>query len=112
MIVLLRRRLELARRRPRMTLSSPADAEALLPRPARTPLPKGQLLAVYTIKLMVPVTSFQILPYVNEMVAHAVKRSPNEVGYYSGLVSTAYTVAHLLTVYPWARLSGSWHKPA
>jgi hypothetical protein len=85
--------------------SSQRDASRASAR-RRTALPLGQLFAVYLIKLMVPVAAFQILPYVNEMVAHAVQRPPSEIGYYSGLVATAYNVANGLTVYPWGRLSG------
>lgn len=77
----------------------------LLPGPTRTPMPKGQLLAVYAIKLMLPVSSFQVLPFINEMVGRAVGRPVNEVGYYSGLVTTSYSLAQTVAVYPWSRTS-------
>jgi hypothetical protein len=88
-----------------MTSSSGRPTDMLLP--GRSGFPVGQLLAVYLIKLVVAIVSFQILPCINEMVAGAVGRRPSEVGYYSGLVATAYNVANGLTVFPWGRLSGT-----
>lgn len=76
-------------------------------RPAQNPLPKAQLAAVYTIKLIVPLVSLQILPYVNQMIEDLHLSGARSTGYYSGLVGSAFTLAQLLSVYPWARLSGS-----
>lgn len=76
-------------------------------RPVQNPLPKAQLAAVYTIKLLVPLVSLQILPYVNQMIEDLHLSGARSTGYYSGLVSTAFTLAQLLSVYPWARLSGA-----
>ena len=75
-------------------------------RPAPNPLPKAQLAGVYTIKLLVPLVSTQILPYVNQMIEDLHLSGARSTGYYSGLVSSAFTLAQLLSVYPWARLSG------
>ena len=76
---------------------------------AQNPLPKAQLAAVFTIKLLIPVVSFQIYPYVNQMIEDLHLSSARSTGYYSGLVGSAFTLAQLLSVYPWARLSGACH---
>lgn len=76
-------------------------------RPPQNPLPKAQLAAVYTIKLLLPVAIFQIYPYMNQMIEDLHLSSARSTGYYSGLVGTAFTLAQLLSVYPWARLSGA-----
>lgn len=62
------------------------------PAPVRTnPLPKLQLAAIYSVKLLVPIASTQIMPYVNLMIQELLENSGIEsgkerVGYYSGLV--------------------------
>jgi hypothetical protein len=73
---------------------------------APTPLPKAQLAAVYAIKLIVPVVSFQHLPYINKWIEDLHLSGNKSTGYYSGLLGTAFTLAQFLSVYPWARLSG------
>ena len=76
-------------------------------RPPQNPLPKAQLAAVCTIKLLVPLVSLQILPYVNQMIEDLHLSGARSTGYYSGLVGSAFALAQLLSVYPWARLSGA-----
>lgn len=50
-----------------------------------TPLPKAKLAAVFAIKLLIPVATFQPSPYINRMVEDLLGSTKN-VGYYSGLV--------------------------
>lgn len=99
--------------RPRSTTRSrsrsPKPSDALLgdrPVPVQNPLPKAQLAAVYTIKLVVPIAAMQIAPYMNQMIEDLHLSGAKGTGYYSGLVGTAAAVTQLLSVYPWARLSG------
>ncbi|EKM55775.1 uncharacterized protein PHACADRAFT_96118 [Phanerochaete carnosa HHB-10118-sp] len=70
-----------------------------------TPLPRAQLAAIYTIKLVVPVSGTQIMPYVNKMVAGFGLPNERDVGYYTGLMSFGHTAGAFLTVYAWGRLS-------
>lgn len=52
-----------------------------------TPLPKVQLLAVFTIKLLLPVASTQTAPYINLMVENLIgSENKDKVGYYSGTI--------------------------
>ncbi|KAH8922984.1 hypothetical protein BT69DRAFT_1334246 [Atractiella rhizophila] len=44
------------------------------PNPNKTVPSKGQLLAVFGIKLTIPLTSFSILPFLNSMVAQATNK--------------------------------------
>lgn len=70
------------------------------------PLPRGQLAIIYGIKLVVPIASTQVMPYVNKMVAAMDLPSDRTVGYYSGLLVTAHTAGQFLTIFFWGRLSG------
>lgn len=54
-----------------------------------TPLPKLQLAAVFAIKLVLPISSAQVMPYLNVLVAELAKSDGAETGYYSGLVVSA-----------------------
>ncbi|CAL1711968.1 unnamed protein product [Somion occarium] len=78
---------------------------AAAPSKARTPLPKAQLATVFFIKLLLPVASTQIAPYLNLMMETFPGSSKEKVGYYSGLVSSTHSLAHMLSIYPWSHLS-------
>lgn len=70
------------------------------------PLPRAQLATIYGIKLVVPISGTQSMPYVNRMVAAMDLPGNRSVGYYSGLLVTAHTVGQFLTIFLWGRLSG------
>ncbi|KDQ58164.1 hypothetical protein JAAARDRAFT_34978 [Jaapia argillacea MUCL 33604] len=72
-----------------------------------TPLPKSQLAAIYAIKILVPIATTQIFPYLNVMVER-IKHSDGPFNaYYSGMIASSFPIARLITIYPWARLSDS-----
>ncbi|OCH87038.1 MFS general substrate transporter [Obba rivulosa] len=73
--------------------------------PPITPLPKLQLAAIYAIKLTLPISHTQMMPYLNVLIAQLAASEGAETGYYSGIVGSAGGVAHLLTIYLWARIS-------
>lgn len=71
-----------------------------------TPLPKSQLAVIFAIKLAIPLGTQQILPYVNELLAHELGKPSKEVGYYSGIIFTATTLSQFVSAYPWGHASG------
>lgn len=71
-----------------------------------TPLPRAQLGAIYLIKLVVPITNTQILPYKNKMVAGFGLPNERTVGYYTGILSLVNSLGHFITILGWGRLSG------
>ena len=77
-------------------------------RTATNPLPRAQLATIYGIKLVVPIASTQVLPYVNKMVASMDLPGGRSVGYYSGLLAAAHTIGQFLTIFFWGRLSGTY----
>jgi len=70
-----------------------SNAEAQNPeKPKPTPLPKGQLAALCTVRLVDPIMFTQLFPYVNEFMNDLhLTDDPSKIGFYSGLV-----VRHLL----------------
>ncbi|KAJ3553345.1 hypothetical protein NM688_g3661 [Phlebia brevispora] len=72
---------------------------------AVNPLPRAQLAIIYCIKLVVPISGTQAMPYVNKMVAAMNLPGDRSVGYYSGLLVTSHTAGQFLTIFFWGRLS-------
>ncbi|KAI0079836.1 MFS general substrate transporter [Panus rudis PR-1116 ss-1] len=71
----------------------------------RTPLPKAQLAVVFLIKLLLPVSLTQPVPYLNLMLEELPGITKDTVGYYSGIASTTTHVAQLISIYAWSRIS-------
>ncbi|KAJ6579953.1 major facilitator superfamily domain-containing protein [Mycena vulgaris] len=71
-----------------------------------TPLPKAQLIALCMARLSDPIGYTQIFPYVNEFIASLhVTDDPAKIGFYSGLVESTSSIAKMLTIFHWAKLS-------
>ncbi|KAG9077657.1 hypothetical protein FS749_010433, partial [Ceratobasidium sp. UAMH 11750] len=83
-----------------------SDPELSQTQPARTPVPKLQLLSVCVSRIAEPLAYSQIFPYVNQMVWElGVTDNPKKVGFYSGIIDSAFAFAQLFTVYSYGSLS-------
>ncbi|QRV90136.1 major facilitator superfamily transporter [Ceratobasidium sp. AG-Ba] len=89
------------------TTSIPSDdPEIVQSPPERTPIPKLQLLTVCVSRIAEPLAYSQIFPYVNQMVWElGVTDNPKKVGFYSGIIDSAFAFAQLFTVYSYGSLS-------
>ncbi|KAL0947403.1 hypothetical protein HGRIS_013516 [Hohenbuehelia grisea] len=82
------------------------DPEAQTARAPPTPLPKGQMAALCSVRLVDPIAFTQIFPYVNEFMSDLnLTQDPSRIGFYSGLVESAFALAQLCSIYQWAKLS-------
>lgn len=65
-----------------------SNAEAQIPEKSKpTPLPKGQLATLCTVRLVDPIMFTQLFPYVNEFMNDLhLTDDPSKIGFYSGLV--------------------------
>ncbi|KAF9239644.1 major facilitator superfamily domain-containing protein [Melanogaster broomeanus] len=83
------------------------DVEGQLPlKPKPTPLPKGQLAALCTVRLVDPIAFTQLFPYVNQFMSDLhLTDDPSRIGFYSGLVESTFAVAQLTSIYQWAQIS-------
>lgn len=108
--------------------SSLPDPESSQERRQQTPVPKLQLLSVCISRIAEPLAytqvrrlahrwltpsklpsslRFQIFPYVNQMVWDlGVTDNPKKVGFYSGVIDSAFAFAQMFTVYAYGSLSG------
>ncbi|KIJ60217.1 hypothetical protein HYDPIDRAFT_99245 [Hydnomerulius pinastri MD-312] len=73
---------------------------------AAKPLPKAQLAALVLVRLIDPVSYTQMFPYINQFMAELqVTDDPAKVGFYSGLVESAFSLSQLVSIYQWGRIS-------
>lgn len=73
----------------------------------RTPLPKFQLLILFTVLLSEPMASSSIFPYINQLIAELdiTGGDPRKVGYYAGLIESLFFATQTITVLQWGRIS-------
>ncbi|KAF8299925.1 MFS general substrate transporter [Clavulina sp. PMI_390] len=71
----------------------------------RTPLPLAALLILAFVRIAEPINFTQLFPYVNQMIEDLGIATPENVGYYSGMVDSCFSFAQLLTIYFWSTLS-------
>ncbi|KAJ7464027.1 major facilitator superfamily domain-containing protein [Mycena latifolia] len=87
-------------------LRDTARLEDQAPTVKATPLPKAQLTALCMARLSDPIGYTQIFPYINEFIASLhVTDDPAKMGFYSGLVESTSSIAAMLTVFHWGKLS-------
>lgn len=69
------------------TESTPLLESQVSAKPTPTPIPKGQLAALCTVRIVEPIAFTQLFPYVNEFMSDLhLTDDPSRVGFYSGLV--------------------------
>ncbi|KAH9056524.1 MFS general substrate transporter [Lactarius vividus] len=75
--------------------------------PKRNRLPTFQILIFLAIRLADDMTLASIIPYINQMVYELpiVGGDQRRVGYYTGIIASAYYTAEVATAFQWNRLS-------
>ncbi|WOO84455.1 Major facilitator-type transporter psiT2 [Vanrija pseudolonga] len=76
------------------------------PSPYATPLPYAQVAVLMGVRLAEPIAYTIIFPFINQMIDElGVTDNPDRIGFYSGLVESAFAFVQVFTVYHWAKLS-------
>ncbi|KAL1406880.1 hypothetical protein Q8F55_006289 [Vanrija albida] len=74
--------------------------------PYATPLPYAQVAVLMGVRLAEPIAYTIIFPFINQMIDElGVTDHPDRIGFYSGLVESAFALVQVFTVYHWAKLS-------
>lgn len=69
------------------------------------PLPVKQILLLCFARLVEPIAFFSIFPYINQMCAKNGNIKPAEVGFYSGLIESLFSLTQMVVMIFWGRLS-------
>ncbi len=67
------------------------------------PLPVWQIAALCYARWVEPVAFFSIFPYINEMTQENGGLSDADVGFYSGLIESLFSLTQMLVMIPWGR---------
>ncbi|THU88040.1 MFS general substrate transporter [Dendrothele bispora CBS 962.96] len=88
-------------------MNNPTEQTALLytPRPPATPLPRFQVFILLMMRITEPISYTVIFPFINQMMEEVAHIPNAKVGYYAGLVESAFALVQFLFVYQWGALS-------
>ncbi|KAK5989833.1 Efflux pump azaK [Cladobotryum mycophilum] len=71
------------------------------------PLPKMQITLLCFARMMEPIAFFAIFPFIAQMVKRNGNLPDSDVGFYSGLIESMFSVVQVLVLIFWGRLSDS-----
>ncbi|KAK4190583.1 protein zinc induced facilitator-LIKE 1 [Podospora australis] len=67
------------------------------------PLPVGQIIALCYARWVEPVAFFSIFPYINQMAQENGHLADADVGFYSGLIESLFSLTQMLVMILWGR---------
>ncbi|KAI0535154.1 major facilitator superfamily transporter [Xylaria digitata] len=67
------------------------------------PLPKKQILLLCYARLIEPVAFFSIFPYINQMVQENGNLAEEDMGFYSGLIESLFSLTQMLVMVLWGK---------
>ena len=69
------------------------------------PLPMGQIALLCYARLIEPIAFFSIFPFVNQMIRDTGNLDERDVGFYSGLIESLFSLTQMSLMIQWGRLS-------
>ncbi|KOS21764.1 putative peptide/nitrate transporter [Escovopsis weberi] len=71
------------------------------------PLPRMQILLLCFARLMEPIAFFAIFPFIAQMVQRNAHLPDSDIGFYSGVIESLFSVVQVLVLIFWGRLADS-----
>ncbi|OAA74548.1 Major facilitator superfamily transporter [Akanthomyces lecanii RCEF 1005] len=81
------------------------NGDATTPPPPDKPLPKLQMFLLCYARLMEPIAFFAIFPYIAAMVQRNGRLPESDVGFYSGLIESLFSITQMTVLIVWGRLA-------
>ncbi|ORY10531.1 major facilitator superfamily domain-containing protein [Clohesyomyces aquaticus] len=77
---------------------------------ADAPLPLIQILLLCYTRLVEPVAFFSIFPYINQMIERVGGIRPENVGFYSGLIESLFSLTQMCVMIFWGKAADRWGR--
>ncbi|KIX06981.1 uncharacterized protein Z518_04957 [Rhinocladiella mackenziei CBS 650.93] len=74
------------------------------------PLPKQQIFFLCFARLVEPIAFFCIFPFVNQMIWDTGEVAETDVGFYSGLIESLFSLTQMLLMIPWGKAADHWGR--
>ncbi|KAF1344260.1 major facilitator superfamily transporter [Delphinella strobiligena] len=67
------------------------------------PLPRAQIFLLCYCRVVEPIAFFSIFPYINQMILATGGVREEDVGFYSGLIESLFSLTQMVLMIPWGR---------
>ncbi|EHY51962.1 hypothetical protein HRR83_003476 [Exophiala dermatitidis] len=74
------------------------------------PLPKDQIFYLCFARIVEPIAFFCIFPFINQMIWETGEVAQTDVGFYSGLIESLFSLTQMLLMIPWGRAADYWGR--
>ncbi|EXJ96095.1 hypothetical protein A1O1_01221 [Capronia coronata CBS 617.96] len=74
------------------------------------PLPKDQIFFLCFARVVEPIAFFCIFPFINQMIWETGDVAQTDVGFYSGLIESLFSLTQMLLMIPWGRAADYWGR--
>lgn len=81
------------------------DQESATPATPSKPLPRMQMFLLCYARVMEPIAFFSIFPYIAAMVQRNGRLPKSDVGFYSGLIESLFSITQTFVLIYWGRLA-------
>jgi MFS family permease len=75
-----------------------------------TPLPRTQILLLCCARVVEPIAFFSIFPYVNSMIEHVGSVDQTDVGFYSGMIESLFSLTSMCVMIFWGKAADKWGR--
>jgi hypothetical protein len=78
------------------------------------PLPLTQIFLLCYSRLVEPITFFSIFPFINQMIYNIGDVKKEDVGFYSGLIESLFSLVQMCVMVPWGKVGLAlfiWSRP-
>lgn len=86
-------------------IAAPLDGNDAAPTPEEKPLPRAQIMLLCYARLVEPIAFFSIFPYINYMLQRNADLPTADVGFYSGLIESLFSLTQMLVMIFWGKAS-------
>jgi MFS family permease len=75
-----------------------------------TPLPGTQIFLLCCTRVVEPIAFFSIFPYINPMIEHVGSVEQADVGFYSGLIESLFSLTQMCVMIFWGKAADRWGR--
>jgi MFS family permease len=74
------------------------------------PLPKTQIFLLCYTRVVEPIAFFSIFPYINSMIEHVGGIAEEDVGFYSGVIESLFSLTQMCVMIFWGKAADRWGR--
>jgi MFS family permease len=74
------------------------------------PLPKTQIFLLCYTRIVEPIAFFSIIPYINSMIENVGNISEEDVGFYSGVIESLFSLTQMCVMISWGKAADRWGR--